>query len=456
MYYIQNVWFMDMKRYLLFQWMTLILSCITLVGCSANGQRTLGKGQAPMAGRISKEELRDHLNGFGDAFKASLDVLAEEIKQRASSKSIQMQLLQMRSRTVYGLNAMLQEEDAIVAFLDTWALCIRFRIFLEEGEGSRLFGEDQILAIDAAKSIEGRIEEIGRLFLSDELYQTTRRDLEEIGRANPIKSNYSNIIQYATKMQKNGQQPLLSIVAIPMEPFRAIGGVDRTASAISRFTDTANRFSDILTELPESSRWQLLMFLYELEETEMAKSLVSSTAKLSDSSERLAQSSEQLPQQIRKELSTLLDEIDGKQANLQTTLTQAQKTVEGVQVAVDKVKDASVALDQTAQAITETADAWKEAAQATGEVVKEAEKFRPAEGSPPSTFNIKDYQQTAQSITEAAKELRAATAEMRALADLKWVSNITGILVWRIAEVMGILLGGLLMYRILVNKRAKA
>jgi hypothetical protein len=436
--------------------MVLFLGTVALIGCSTTQQSSQSQKSVSGNRLISKEELRDQLNGFADSFKLSINALVDEIVKKTESKPVQMQSLNMRTRVLDGLNAMLQQDDSVAAFLDTWALCVRFRLFLEEGNGSFLYGENQAFVIETAKSIEGRIEEIGKLFLAEDLYRMTRENLNEFARSNPINSTLSNLMIYATKVKKNGQSPFLSILSIPMEPFRAFGGVDRTATAIGRFADSANRFSDILAELPESSRWQLLMFLYELEETEMAKSLVSSTAKLSDSSERLAQSSEQLPQRIRKELSALLDEIDDKQANLQATLTQAQKTAESVQIAVDKVKDVSASLDQTAQQIQNTADAWKDAAKATGDAVKEAAVFRPAEGSPPSTFDIKDYQVTAQSITEAAKELRAATVEMRTLADLKWVSDITGILVWRIAEVVGVLLGSLLIYRVVVKKKVKA
>jgi hypothetical protein len=436
--------------------MVLFLGTVALIGCSTTQQSSQSQKSVSGNRLISKEELRDQLNGFADSFKLSINALVDEIVKKTESKPVQMQSLNMRTRVLDGLNAMLQQDDSVAAFLDTWALCVRFRLFLEEGNGSFLYGENQAFVIETAKSIEGRIEEIGKLFLAEDLYRMTRENLNEFARSNPINSTLSNLMLYATKVKKNGQSPFLSILSIPMEPFRAFGGVDRTATAIGRFADSANRFSDILAELPESSRWQLLMFLYELEETEMAKSLVSSTAKLSDSSERLAQSSEQLPQRIRKELSALLDEIDDKQANLQATLTQAQKTAESVQIAVDKVKDVSASLDQTAQQIQNTADAWKDAAKATGDAVKEAAVFRPAEGSPPSTFDIKDYQVTAQSITEAAKELRAATVEMRTLADLKWVSDITGILVWRIAEVVGVLLGSLLIYRVVVKKKVKA
>ena len=449
-------WTMNPRKGFRIRWMVVFLGTVALIGCSATQRPSESRNSASGNRLISKEELRDQLNGFADSFKLSINALVDEIIKKTASKPVQMQSLNMRTRVLDGLNAMLQQDDSVAAFLDTWALCLRFRLFLEEGNGSFLYGENQAFVIETAKSSEGRIEEIGKLFLAEDLYRMTRVNLNEFAQSNPINSTLSNLVIYATKAKQNGQNPFLSILSIPMEPFRAFGGVDRTATAIGRFADSANRFSDILAELPESSRWQLLMFLYELEETEMAKSLVSSTAKLSGSSERLAQSSEQLPKRIHEELSILVDEIDTKQSNLQATLTQAQKTAEGVQVVMDKVKEASAALDQSAQEIKETADAWKEAAQATGDIVKEAEKFRPAEGSPPSTFDIRDYQQTAQSITEAAKELRAATVELRALADLKWVSNITGILVWRIAEVVGILLGSLLIYRILVKKKEKA
>lgn len=447
---------MNMQKVIRIEWIVLLVGSLLFIGCSNNTLRSLGQGIAPTQGRITKEELRDHLDGLADSFKVSINSLAEEIIRKSPNKSVKIQSLETRIRLLYALNAIMQEDDSVAVFLNTWAVCIRFRLFLEEGEGTALFGENHEKATETARNGEKRIEEVGTLFLTEELFNATRKDLFEFARANPVKLNLSNLIMNPTEVKKGGGDRFLPILALPMEPFRAIGGVDRTATAIGRFTDTADRFTDILAELPETSRWQLLLFLYELEESETMKSLVDSSAMLSESSQRLAATSEQLPENIRKQLSVLLDEVDAKQKNLQVTLAQAENVAKTVNEAMNSVTEASWSLDQTATSVTDTADAWKQAAQATGLAIKEAAIFQPKPGDPPSTFDIRDYQDTARAVTQAASELRAATAELRLLADPQWISKVSGILVWRIAEVTGILLGSLLIYRLVIKRKEKA
>ncbi len=429
----------------------LALCVLTLTGCSAIGQRTLGRGTVPTRGMISREELRDQLNGFADYFKSHMDSTADELERQIDIKTVQMASLQMRIRTWQGLNAMLQQEDPIVAFLDVWTFCIRLRICLEEGNGSRMYGDRQRTMVDTVGDIESRIEAIGRMFLPEDLYPTTRREIYEFARNNPIRSNYSDLVMSVSSVRKNGANPFMAIIGIPMSPFRAMEGVDRTASAVSRFTDTAARFSDIVAELPESSRWQLLMLLYEMEETELAQSLSASFARISESGERLAKTSEQLPERLREQIGILLEEIDQKQTNVQTTLAQTGKTAESIQAILDKTEKVSSSIESLVVRIQETADAWKRAAQATGETVAEAAQFRRPEGSPPSTFNIQDYQATAAAVTEAARELQAATVELRQLIQPDTISAITGILVRRLIELIAAILAALLIHRIVIR-----
>ncbi len=393
--------------------------------------RMLGRNTMPTKGRISKEELRDQLNGFADFFKSHLDSATDQVERQLASKSVQMASLQMRVRTWQGLNAILQQDDPIVAFLDGWTFCVRLRLFLDQGDGATIYGERRKAVVETAREIETRIEEIGRLFLSDEMFPTTQQNVHDFALSNPIRSNYSNLVMSVTTVRKDGANPFMSIIGIPMSPFRAMEGVDRTASAVSRFTDTADRFSDIVSELPESSRWQLLMLLYEMEETELAQSLSASFARISESGQRLAITSEQLPERLRQQLSIFLEELDQKQGNLQTTLVQTEKTVDAIGAILEKAEKVSNSIDAAVLRIQQTAETWILAAQATGDTLAQAALFRRPEGQPPSTFNIQDYQQTAATVTEAARELRAATVELQQAIQADSISLVTKILVWR-------------------------
>lgn len=315
-----------------------VASSIMLNGCGPKDVRSIGSGVTPTNGQISKEDIRQQLDKFMEFYKARLIQMSSDLNERVPTKRTEKITLQMRVRMVQGLNAMLEQDDPVIAFIETWALCTRFRMYLEEGEGSSLYGEGQEIALNSAKLLETETERIGHVFLKDDIFDTAKKNITEFANANPIKGEFSGVTKFATKVRKDQPNPFMSVIRIPMTPFRAIEGVDRTATAVHRFTDTAEHFSDIISELPESSRWQLQLLLYDLEETDMTRSFLANMTKFSDSSSRLAGSVEQLPEQLGKELSRFVTEVDSRQQNLQKTLEQAEKTTLAVGIALGEAR----------------------------------------------------------------------------------------------------------------------
>ncbi|MBN2314395.1 MAG: hypothetical protein JXM79_10725 [Sedimentisphaerales bacterium] len=154
-----------------------------------------------------------------------------------------------------------------------------------------------------------------------------------------------------------------------MTPFGAIEGVDRTAPAIHSFRDATERFSDIVAKLPESSRWQLQLLLFDLEEADMTQSFLNSLQQFADSSNRLEDSIKTLPENLRGQFTLFIGDIDRKQTNLQNTLQQAERITLAIDVSLKKLDNTVDSLNAAAGNITETAQAWENAAKATGHVV---------------------------------------------------------------------------------------
>jgi len=378
-----------------------MISFFIMNGCGPRDVRTIGGGVTPTSGLISQEDLRDRLDKFSEYFKAKFRQMSADLNDRVSSKRTEKTTLQMRARMIQGLNAMLDQDDSIIAFIGTWALCTRFRMYLEEGEGSSLYGEGQEIALSSAKLLEAEIERIGRVFLKDDVLDAAKKNIVEFANANPIKGTFSGITVFATEAKKDQSSPFMSIAKIPMTPFRAIEGVDRTASAVHRFTDSTERFSDIISKLPESSRCQLQLLLYDLEETDMTKSFLASLAQFSESSQRLSKSVDELPQQLAREMSSFVQEVDNKQANLQKTLERTEKTTVAITSALEKLQMASVSVNATAKDAAETAKAWESAAQVIGDVARQY--YKKSESSDPNrSFDIKEWTNAAEQTSQAA------------------------------------------------------
>ncbi|MHC4154122.1 MAG: hypothetical protein ACYST6_04235 [Planctomycetota bacterium] len=377
------------------------LSVFILCGCGQKARRVFRGKKTPQATRISKEGLREELDKFEEAAAAKYKQLAGELDLLVPDLKIRKINLIMRTRLGQAFRAMLDQEDPIIAFIETWGLCVRVRYYFEEGEGLGVYKEHQSLAIDTFGQIESRIEDIGREFLDQDIFVETRNSIHQFARGRPVTGTFSNLIIYATEVRPGQPSAFDKVAGIPMAPFSAMKGVDRTASAIYGVQGSVERFSDIIEELPESAQWQLLLLLMEMEETEVVKSLLSSMSKFSDSSVRLADTAEKWPETIREQASILIEEIDTKQANLQATLDKAEKT--------------AAAFDQTAKSVDEAARGVASAANATGEAIKEWKSMPRREKSTSSTTKITDYRDVAQQVTDAANEIRALIVELREL-----------------------------------------
>jgi hypothetical protein len=420
---------------------------VFLAGCGSEDVRTLGSGVAPTNGLISKEDIRGQVDNFAEYYKATFRQTANELNERLQTKKVERTTLQMRARMVQGLNAMLDQDDPVIAFIETWALCKRFRIYVEEGEGSTLFAEGQEIVVKAAKRLETEIERVGHIFMKDDIFEATAKNISEFANVNPISGTFYNVIVYATEVKKGQPNPFMSVLNLPMTPFRAMEGVDRTASAIYQFRDTAERFSDVVRELPESSRWQMELLIYDLEEADMVKTFLDSFTKFSESSAKMATSVEQLPEQLGKELSQFVDEVDRKQADLQKTLTQAEKTTLAVNETVEK-------LNALAKDTSETAKAWEGAAKTTGEVVKGFKRSKEAESSK-SSFSIKEYRDAAEQTSQAAMDIKELLAAIEAFSESRKYGSLTNHLTYRIMGLIFFFFVLAIAYRIITVRLIK-
>jgi hypothetical protein len=356
---------------------------------------------------------------------------------------------------------MIEQKEPVIAFIETWGLCVRYRMYMEEGEGSKMFGEYQDIVVNSTKRIEERIEEIARQFLKEDIFLETRRQVHNFARQNPMTGTFSNVIIFATETKPGQPNAFDNVISIPMAPFTALKGVDRTATAIREARGSIDNISDVVQNLPESARWQLLLLLLEIEDIEAVKTILTSMTKLSDSSVKFADSAEKLPEQLRQQFSILIEEIDEKQANLQTTIEKAEKTSASFEQALVQAEKVAVSFQSTINDVNQTATEWEKAANATGEALAEINKMRtPRRDTAPKTpFNIKDYQDTAETVTATVSELRNLIAEVReftesddlaksSFAAKQWVNY----LALRIALLVIIIFVLALLYRIVATR----
>lgn len=382
-----------------------LLVCLPVIlfcGCDSAESRFSGKGKVLPRSTVSVDELQNRLDEFEEIFTSRTKTAGAEIDRLSKDpKAIKMALL-WRSRAIAALHNIREQPSPVMVLVDSWLLCARISNFIESGEAGSAFGDFQNIARDTAKELEAQIEDIAREVLTEELFDQTSTGLKKLALAHPIQSGFGKTLMYSTQTKTEEPGLFKSLIGIPLSPVRALEGVDRTPAAIYDFSNTTQRMTDVVEELPEATRWQLLLLLYDLEKTNMANSFLKSLQNIADSSSRLSASVEKLP--------TLLEDSSKSQEQIRQTLQQVNESATGLQKLLDGARQTADAFSQTAQSVDSAASSWKEAAEATNETIKQ---LTPQGGTGAAEPVEKaDLKETAEAIKEAATEIKSASEKL--------------------------------------------
>ncbi len=380
------------------------LSMISLCSCSSRKSTLFqNKGTLPRP-NVSVDVLQSRLDEFEEMFTSRTKVTAAEIDRLSGDPKIMKMTLLWRSRAIPALHNILEQPQPMVVLVDSWLLCIRLTNYMETGEAANIFGDFKPVALATAKELEAQIQDIARGVLSEELFNQTAAGLRTLALANPIQSGFSKTFMYSAQVKKDQPGLFESVLGIPLSPVRALEGVDRTPEAIYDFSTTTRRLTDVVQELPESSRWQLLLLLYDLEETDMAKSFLSSLQKISDSSARLAATTEQF--------SSTLEDSDQSQDEIRQTLQQVNETAARLRELFSAAQQTATVFSQTAHDVNLALTSWTEAARATDAAIRQIKPQANQISAEPAPKT--DLKETAQAVREAANEIKLVSEELPA------------------------------------------
>ena len=397
-----------------------LLVCIPIIllcSCDSIESHFSKKGKVLPKSTVSVDELQNQLDEFEEIFTSRTKTAAAEIDRLSEDpKAIKMTLL-WRSRAIAALHNIREQPQPIMVLVDSWLLCTRIGNFIESGEASNAFGDFQHIATDTVKELEDQIEDIARKVLSEELFDQTSTGLKTMALAHPIQSGFGKTLMYSTQTKTEEPGLFKSLINIPLSPVRALEGVDRTPAAIYDFSKTTQRMTDVVQELPETIRWQLLLLLYDLEETNMANSFLKSLQNIAESSAKLSAFAEQVP--------ALLEDSSESQEQIRQTLQQVNESATQLRKLLDAAQQTANVFSQTAQSVDSAASSWKEAAQATNEAIKRLKPQTSKSGAEPvEKANLKE---TAQAIKEAANEIKLVGEKLPSQAEriVKQINSLT-------------------------------
>lgn len=380
------------------RWLCCVLPVIALggVGCV----QLPSPWQSRPAGVLSEEELREGLIAYLHSFSAIVVGTADTIAHGAPDPQTRRRTLFWKLRMVPLAQDAALLDDPRQSYGALTGVAVAMRLYLTEGDGREIFGEQQPLAVQSAQRAEAELAELGAAFLTQEELARLRNDAEETMRRRPISGrDFSVTTLVSTRSEARQAGTFDWITAVPLSPFRALEGVGEGAAAIRAFNDTAIRFAAIVEGLPEHVRWQVELMLSDVESLDTTERSLTAVEALSESARRASAAFEALPQ----DTALLLESSRGAVAEAQAALRDARALLEPFRRVVAELNAAAVAWEPLLRGDDGGAD----------------------DGRP---FDIREWESALAETAVAAAELRALAAELQELGASEGVVQTGGVL----------------------------
>jgi hypothetical protein len=396
--------------------------------------------------RITEEELHEEVLQAEARFSLTVTTAADAIAQQSNDRAVR------KSALVWKVRMIPMAQRAALAPLPTeglvqlLALSGSQRAYLTDGAGRDMFADQQETARTAAIAIDEDFRALAARILPPEQAARLLGQVDEVTRTNPIRGEFALETARRAYAALADQGSLNWFLRAPMAPFRALEGVESGAQAIHEFNTTARQFNDLVNSLPEQTRWQMELFLYDLEDRQTVVAAVDAAQAIAESAERLSLAAEELPETTRRELVALLEESAQGQAELRETLSALRETLASADSALGNARPLAESLERIAANVDAAGKSWQgviEAVRARDDTPRDPDA-RP--------FDVLDYERTATRIATTASELRALVADLRGGAP---GGSLLDALLWRALALVAGSFALLLVYRVLAGLLAR-
>jgi len=402
-----------------------LLAALLLVG-SACASLPWPFAKRQYRGDFTQEDLATELAAYAARFGAVVGNTAEDIREQSPVRTVRRRALIWQIQMPPLMDDVAFGDSPRFAYFATVLVAIAQQRYLSDGDGRDLFEGMQPHAVQAADSLVEDVLAIGQRFLTAKQLAEVEQHAREFAEKYPIQGRDFSIQRVPRAVVSvQAQQSLGWLISLPLAPFTALQGVDSGADAIHDFNRTAQEFAQITRQLPERIRWQLELFLYDVEDRDTVTRSVDAMDRVATSSQEIAATAQRLPEDLRK---TLLD----------------------TQGPVDAVGKIVTQLDALATPLAETATQLERASASWLAILGPNDPGPPDPNKRP--FDVRDWQAAAQSIGTAANELRGLATDLDTLGASPSLDAAVDRIFWRGVALIGVFFGALLVYRVLTAR----
>jgi hypothetical protein len=156
---------------------------LSLAGCSLV---TLKSPEKPLSARDLNARILTH--EFAGRFIFAVEQTADEITAGTDDPLIQLNTLRWKIAVASASDRAASQMAPMLGLLDTWALAVQMREYLDGGQGSSLFGPQQPSAVKMARDLANEAEDLARGLGPPREFQRELRFVHGYAGAHPIES----------------------------------------------------------------------------------------------------------------------------------------------------------------------------------------------------------------------------------------------------------------------------
>ena len=154
-----------------------------LAGCSLV---TLKSPEKPLSARDLNARILTH--EFAARFIFAVEQTADEIAAGTDDTHIQLNTLRWKIAVASASDRAASQMAPMLGLLDTWALAVQMRDFLDGGAGGTLFGSQQPAAVKVATDLAHEAEDMARGLGSSQEFQHELRFVHDYAVAHPLET----------------------------------------------------------------------------------------------------------------------------------------------------------------------------------------------------------------------------------------------------------------------------
>ncbi|MCM8530348.1 MAG: hypothetical protein NE330_04240 [Lentisphaeraceae bacterium] len=419
-----------MKSFLKINSLLFIALSILFTGCSSNPEESSTTILDDT--EFSIEDSTKFLNEFRE-IEATLSTKIEEtfleILTSSSNREIQKNVIRIR-QFVTGRLRNLEETDPRLVTLYAWSFFRRLNKYTTTGDGRFLFGNSQKLLTETLKEIDNTFYLFAAKYLDPEPLKEVSDKINQYVNSTPITGIFED--------KEKSTNAFSDMLDIPLTPFRALGAVNRGGQGIADIAVTANRFTDIVEDLPEDLRWQLQVLTLQLQDNKILKENTETLKSLAASFDKMNKSMETYPkfwQEERKllfaetnkvmvQLESISKSINDSTKNIKTSSQNFSNLGKDIDSSATKITSSLKQVENSSQSLTKAANA---VSQTINNVQKISEYFKSNSSDDKEDKDSPDFlvqvESSATALGKSAHEISEALKQIQTLSNDKPFSD---------------------------------